>query len=164
MPVAPRLRPAVTLLNKIRIKTWRSISFLQSLSHNSYVFKEKNLLRMRSINCLDSISGSKRRGASRGTIIRRSAKSHNSRINAIELKENSQSISEDSDSKAAIQTCCQCKYSHLWKPCREITGLQCLLKVKEDLISKVLISKYLINCQDPWSTCSQRYDCDLQKK
>ena len=41
MPVAPRLRPGVTLHYKTRIKTWSNISFLMSLSHNSYVFKEK---------------------------------------------------------------------------------------------------------------------------
>ena len=37
------LRPGVALHYKIRIKTWSNISFLLSLSHNSYVFKEKNI-------------------------------------------------------------------------------------------------------------------------
>ena len=41
LPVAPRLRPGVTLHYKTRIKTWSNISFLLSQSHNSYVFKEK---------------------------------------------------------------------------------------------------------------------------
>ena len=41
MPVAPRLGPGVTIHYKTRIKTWSNISFLLSLSHNSYVFKEK---------------------------------------------------------------------------------------------------------------------------
>ena len=40
MPVGPRLRPGVTLHYKFRIKTWSNVSFLLSLSHNSYVFKE----------------------------------------------------------------------------------------------------------------------------
>ena len=41
MPVGPRLRPGVTIHYKTRIKTWSNISFLLSLSHISYVFKEK---------------------------------------------------------------------------------------------------------------------------
>ena len=41
MPVAPRLRPGVTLDYKTRIKMWSNISFLLFLSHNSYVFKGK---------------------------------------------------------------------------------------------------------------------------
>ena len=41
MPVAPRLRPVVTLDYKTRIKMWSNISFLLFLSHNSYVFKER---------------------------------------------------------------------------------------------------------------------------
>ena len=36
MPVGPRLRPGATLDYKTRIKTWSNISFLLSLSHNSY--------------------------------------------------------------------------------------------------------------------------------
>ena len=36
MPVGPRLRPGATLHYKTRIKTWSNISFLLSLSHNSY--------------------------------------------------------------------------------------------------------------------------------
>ena len=40
MPVGPRLRPGVTLHYKFRIKTWSNVSFLLSLLHNSYVFKE----------------------------------------------------------------------------------------------------------------------------
>ena len=44
--------------------------------------------------------------------------------------------------------------------------LQCLLKVKEDLI--VDISTCYIRCLIKWpeqcSTCGQRYQCDLQKK
>ena len=36
MPVGPRLRPGATLHYKTRIKTWNNISFLLSLSHNSY--------------------------------------------------------------------------------------------------------------------------------
>ena len=35
-PVGPRLRPGATLHYKTRIKTWSNISFLLSLSHNSY--------------------------------------------------------------------------------------------------------------------------------
>ena len=36
MPVGPRLRPGATLHYKTRIKTWSNISFLLSLSHNSF--------------------------------------------------------------------------------------------------------------------------------
>ena len=36
MPVGPRLHPGATLHYKTRIKTWSDISFLLSLSHNSY--------------------------------------------------------------------------------------------------------------------------------
>ena len=49
MPVAPRLRPGVTLHYKTRIKTWSNISFLLSLSHNSYVFKEKKIIEQTQI-------------------------------------------------------------------------------------------------------------------
>ena len=41
MPVAPRLRPGVSLHYKTRIKLLSNISFLLSLLHNSYVFKVK---------------------------------------------------------------------------------------------------------------------------
>ena len=36
MPVGPQLRLGATLHYKTRIKTWSNISFLLSLSHNSY--------------------------------------------------------------------------------------------------------------------------------
>ena len=43
MPVGPRLRPGVTLHYKFRIKTWSNVSFLLSLSHNSYVTEQTQI-------------------------------------------------------------------------------------------------------------------------
>ena len=51
--LAPWLRPGVTLHYKTRIKTRSNISFLLSLSHNSYVFKEKNKLDSAQTHMLD---------------------------------------------------------------------------------------------------------------
>ena len=57
MPVAPRLRPDVTLDYKTRIKMWSNISFLLFLSHNSYVFKEKNTSNRHTLDWSHTVDG-----------------------------------------------------------------------------------------------------------